>query len=228
VPKRAFLENTMQIQHPDPFEAVSLSRQHYMKLGCAAMFTDKAEWQVVEEAIDEWMRRFAPDACGEPEFAGYQWKSVFLPHETVLRTTFKGKNHHCRVENDQIIYEGKTLSPSGFVNAVGGIRRNAWKSVWVLLPDTKHWQLADTLRVRRGPPASRKAARVARPAKASPAPTQPTVRAADARPVPPTPYYGHAPSRTPITAPAPAPRKPPAPMARTGQDRRKASTLASP
>ncbi|UUZ50448.1 hypothetical protein LP420_11615 [Massilia sp. B-10] len=96
----------------------------------------------------------------------YQWKSLFLPHGTVLRTVFKGKSHHCRVEVDQILYQGEARSPSGFVNAVGGVRRNAWKSVWLLFPDSKHWQLADTLRARKHPVAPRRAAHTARPVKA--------------------------------------------------------------
>jgi hypothetical protein len=163
-----------------------------MHLLSAAGDGNTSYWEIVEQAVEEWMRRHAQDHCGEPEFAGYQWKGLFLPHGTVLRTVFKGKNHHCRVECDQIVYNGKAHSPSGFVNAVGGVRRNAWNSVWLLFPDAKHWQLADALRAPKRPAAPRRA----RPAKGRPA--------AAARPEA---------QRAPTLPPAPASVRPSRPMA---------------
>jgi hypothetical protein len=99
---------------------------------------------------------------------GYQWKSLFLPDGTLLRTVFGGKNFHCLVENDQILYNSQPVSPSGFVNAAGGMRRNAWRSIWILLPENKEWKLADTLRTRLRPPRARKSGRAAKPAQAIP------------------------------------------------------------
>ena len=189
----------MKTYHPDPFAHIDISHRDWIRLGMAAL-SGKAEWEIVEQAIDEWMRRHAEDQCGEPEFAGYQWKSLFLPHGTVLRTVFKGKNHHCRVECDQIIYQDKAYSPSGFVNAIGGVRRNAWKSLWVLLPDAKHWQLADTLRAPRRPVGARRAAHTARPIRVAPS-------APDAAPLTP-----RAPLAQPLR-PAPRPVRHAAPLA---------------
>ena len=163
----------MQKPHPDPWGQVPVGHRAFINLLNAAGDGQSAYWEIVEQAVEEWMRRHSQDNCGEPEFAGYQWKGLFLPHGTVLRTVFHGKNHHCRVECDQIMYEGKAHSPSGFVNAVGGIRRNAWKSVWLLFPDSKHWQLADALRARKHPVAPRRAAHAARPIKVQPAATGP-------------------------------------------------------
>lgn len=185
----------MKTYHPDPFAHIDISHRDWIRLGMAAL-SGKAEWEIVEQAIDEWMRRHAEDQCGEPEFSGYQWKSLFLPHGTVLRTVFKGKNHHCRVECDQIVYQGKAVSPSGFVNAVGGVRRNAWKSLWVLLPDSKHWQLADTLRAPPRSPGARRAAHAARPIK---------MRAAGGL---------HGAQATPTAPPSPPSQQPAAPSAR--------------
>ncbi|HEU4776078.1 MAG TPA: hypothetical protein VFS95_04580 [Telluria sp.] len=142
----------MQKQHPTAGDFIEISLKQLIAVRYAAMLRDKANWEIVEEAIDHWLRKQEPSAVGEPEFAGYQWKNLFLPHGTVLRTAYNGKNVHCHVENDRITYEGKAVSPSGFVSAVGGIRRNAWKSIWLLLPDAKHWQLADHMRVRRRRP----------------------------------------------------------------------------
>ncbi|HEY0061171.1 MAG TPA: hypothetical protein VGC21_03555 [Telluria sp.] len=191
----------MRKHHPDPYDHIPVSRNVLMRLGCAEMMGPLDNWEIVEEAVDEWMRKHRPEAAGEAEFAGYQWEGLFLPDGTVLRTVFAGKSHHCRVDQHQIMYEGKAVSPNGFVSAVGGVRRNAWKSIWLLLPDTKHWQRADAMRVRRQPVASRRLPVGARAA--TPALTNPR-RAAEAAPPAPT---------DPITLPASAP--PAAPIART-------------
>jgi hypothetical protein len=188
VQTRAILETTMQKPHPEPYDIVRISLPRLMSVACEAMLRDKADWEIIEEAIDDWLRKNAPGQCGEPEFAGYQWKGLFLPHGTVLRAAFQGKNHHAHVENDLIMFQGKAMSPSAFVSAVGGIRRNAWKSIWLLLPDTKHWQLADAMRARGRPPTARKTARRTRAHLAPP----PSIRQAAPEPV--------------ITAPAVVPR----------------------
>ena len=126
-------------------------RNQLISASCSTDF-EKEDWEIAAEAIDEWTRRHNPNAIGLPATKGYQWKSLFLPEGTLLRTVFGGKNYHCIVEADGIVYEGKPVSPSGFVNAVGGIRRNAWRCTWILLPQTDQWRLADTLRTRARPP----------------------------------------------------------------------------
>ncbi|HEY0063081.1 MAG TPA: hypothetical protein VGC21_13245 [Telluria sp.] len=202
----------MRKPHPDVFDAIPISHSLSIRLGFAKMMGAQDHWEIVEEAVEDWLRKHQPDACGEPQFAGYQWKSLFLPHGTVLRTVFKGKHHHCRVENEQIVHEGAGCSPNGFVSAVGGIRRNAWKSIWLLLPDAKHWQLADTLRVRRHAVAARRTVHAARPIRGVPAPVAaPAVRLADL--VPARTARDMAPSTPPLPAdPGPA-SVPPAPRA---------------
>jgi hypothetical protein len=144
----------MSRQHPNPQMSVPISLDvwHQLLRGSCLSGLEKESWEIAEEAINEWTRRHNPDAIPMPAASGYQWKSQFLPEGTVLRTVFGGKNHHCRVEGDQILYNGKPVSPSGFVNAVGGIRRNAWLCTWILFPDAKDWKRADTLRT---PPSSR-------------------------------------------------------------------------
>ena len=174
----------MQNESPVRGDFIEVSLNQLIAINYTGRMHNKPNWKIVEEAIDDWLRKNAPGAVGEPEFLGYQWKGLFLPHGTVLRTAYNGKNVHCHVENDRIIYEGKALSPSGFVSAVGGIRRNAWKSIWLLLPDAKHWQLADHLRVRRRPPKARTRAHDARSRNASPAADQCVSGAAAVSPVP--------------------------------------------
>jgi hypothetical protein len=111
----------------------------------------KEDWEIAAEAIGEWVRRHQPESIPMQAARGVQWKSQFLPDGTLLRTVFGGKNYHCVVEGDRIFYNGKAVSPSGFVNAIGGIRRNAWRCTWILFPGSKDWKLADTLRPRARP-----------------------------------------------------------------------------
>ncbi len=151
----------MRRQHPNRKMDIPVSSEIWHQLLKASIDTGyaKEDWEIAAEAIDEWVRRHKPDQISMPLVHGYQWKSVFLPDGTLLRTVFGGKNYHCLVEGDRILHDGKAVSPSGFVNAVGGIRRNAWKCTWILFPDAKDWKLADTLRGRERPRHARKPAR---------------------------------------------------------------------
>ncbi len=178
--------------HPSPRMDIPISMEIYNKLLSASCSHDwqKEDWEITAEAIEEYLRRHDPESIPMAPTKGYQWKSLFLPDGTVLRTVFAGINHHCIVENDQILHNGQAVSPSGFVNAVGGIRRNAWRSTWVLLPENKHWVLADTLRTRERKPRRRKPDHAAKQMDAMPP--------RDVRPV---------------ATEAPAPAAPPAPVA---------------
>jgi hypothetical protein len=154
----------MRRSHPNHQADIPISLSIYNTLGAASMLTGfaKEDWEIAEEAIHEWASRNHPDAIPLNAMQGYQWKSLFLPDGTVLRTVFGGKNYHCRVDNDRIVYDGEAVSPSGFVNAVGGIRRNAWRSIWVLLSTEKEWKLADSLRTRQRATRPRRPARPSR------------------------------------------------------------------
>ena len=150
----------MRRQHPNHKMDIPISLEVWQRLSGASFDTgyEKEDWEIAAEAIDDWMRRHKPEAISMNVAKGYQWKSQFLPDGTLLRTVFGAKNYHCLVEGDRILYNGKAVSPSGFVNAVGGIRRNAWRSIWILFPDSKDWKLADTLRTRARPRRARKPA----------------------------------------------------------------------
>ncbi len=155
----------MRRQHPHPQADIPVSLRILNQLQGASIDTgfEKEEWEIAEMAIEEWVRRHDPDALAAPAASGYQWKGLFLPDGTVLRTVFGGKNSHSVVEGDRILFDGKPVSPSGFVNAVGGIRRNAWLCTWILFPDTKQWALADSLRTRRSPSSRRTQKRAPEP-----------------------------------------------------------------
>ncbi len=138
----------MKFRYPANQTSLGISLDVYNQLQWASCTTgyEKEDWEIATEAIDQWVRRNDPNALQAPTYAGYQWKRLFLPDGTVLRTVFGRKNYHCVVEGEQIVYDKRVVSPSGFVNAVGGMRRNAWKCTWILFPDSKEWKLADSLR----------------------------------------------------------------------------------
>lgn len=143
-------EKIIMRHHPAHAADLPISNEiHHLLLKAIGERHFKVEtWEIGEMAIREWLIRNSPDAFDQPVTMGYQWKSLFLPHGTLLRTMYSGTSYHCLVEKDRIEYKGTSISPNGFANIVGGMRRNAWKVIWVMLPDCKEWKLAADLRPR--------------------------------------------------------------------------------
>ena len=140
----------MKKQHPQPAMALPISVELHQQLQyavCSGGF-EQEDWEIGAAAIRAWMVKNAPDAFPMPVTNGFQWKQLFLPSGTLLRTVFDGKNYHCRVEGDHLIHDGEATSPSRFVNGIGGVRRNAWQVVWLLFPDCPTWQRAAALRAK--------------------------------------------------------------------------------
>lgn len=81
-----------------------------------------------------------------PGNGGYQWKEVFLPDGTSLRTSFAGRSLFARVEGEEIKVDGQVVSPSRFANLQGSGNRNAWKVVWLRFTGNQEWILADIYR----------------------------------------------------------------------------------
>ncbi|HEX8403633.1 MAG TPA: hypothetical protein VF670_03385 [Duganella sp.] len=103
------------------------------------------------ELIQRWltieMERLALRADG-PATRGFQWKSVFLPEGTNLRTSYLRTNEFAKVVGDRIISDsGESLTPSLFANrrAKG---RNAWRVIWLRFPGDAHWIRASDRRAR--------------------------------------------------------------------------------
>jgi hypothetical protein len=134
---------------PDMSLPISLE-QHNQLLAAAIQsgFTQEV-WEIGAAAIRDWLARNSPDTLGMPVTSGYQWKHVFLPQGTLLRTVFNGRNYHAMVDGDELRFEGVGTTPSRFANTAGGVRRNAWKVIWILFPNTGSWKLADDLRQRK-------------------------------------------------------------------------------
>lgn len=90
---------------------------------------------------------------------GYQWKTVFLPDGTALRTSRDGAHVFAAVSGDCIVQEGKRVSPSQFANGDGS-GRNAWRAVWLRFPGDERWQRAADCRARHARRAEKRANRV--------------------------------------------------------------------
>jgi len=70
---------------------------------------------------------------------GFQWKTVFLPDGTTLRTRYRDTVEFAKVVGDRIVSDdGTCFTPSLFANrhAKG---RNAWRLVWLRFPGDDHW-----------------------------------------------------------------------------------------
>jgi hypothetical protein len=88
----------------------------------------------------------AQEQAVAPTESGYQWKEVFLPEGTRLRASFDRKQYFAVVAGTEIKYGDHAISPSCFANLFGSGNRNAWKAVWLRLPGSTEWLLADVCR----------------------------------------------------------------------------------
>ncbi|MRW85472.1 hypothetical protein GJ698_15420 [Pseudoduganella sp. FT26W] len=73
---------------------------------------------------------------------GYQWKQLFLPNGTELRTIYGGRSIYAKVEDEQIISVNGPTTPSRLANTQGCGTRNAWRAIWLRLPGSARWQRA--------------------------------------------------------------------------------------
>ena len=109
-----------------------------------------AAWDAIGYWIDN--ASWKPELLArKPELAsrGYTWKykdrCLFLPHGTQIRMPHKGKYFYAAVEDDEIRYEGQTMTPGQLANFIAQGSRNAWICLWVKRPNDKDWKLADHL-----------------------------------------------------------------------------------
>ena len=74
---------------------------------------------VINDAIELWMREQSKlNMNGDPaSIRGYQWKSLFLPEGTQLRSWSYGEHNYALVVGDQIIHNGKSVSPNQFAQS---------------------------------------------------------------------------------------------------------------
>ncbi|WP_338760322.1 hypothetical protein [Massilia sp. METH4] len=102
------------------------------------------------EMLKRWLRaeneRLALRKSG-PALRGFQWKNLFLPDGTNLRTRHGNTVEFAKVCGDRIISDdGIALTPSQFANRhMKG--RNAWRFVWLRFPGKEQWVRAGDCRL---------------------------------------------------------------------------------
>lgn len=104
--------------------------------------------EAVSTAIGFWIGEQAklPPGADPASIRGYQWKSLFLPEGTVLRSWSYGEHNYAYVEGDQIIHNGRPVSPNQFAQSFARTTRNAWTDLFVRRPADKQFKLASRLR----------------------------------------------------------------------------------
>lgn len=103
--------------------------------------------EAVTCALRLWM---AQSAASRSPLRGYQWKQLFLPDTTCLRMTYKDVAFFAKVIDDDIIFRGRAVTPRQMTTEVAGDGRNAWRDLWLLLPDDSNWTNAARLRAQIG------------------------------------------------------------------------------
>ena len=79
-------------------------------------------------ALEFWLdaKNELPPNADRTGIRGYQWKSLFLPEGTILRSWSYGEHNYARVEGDKIIHDGQSVSPNQFARHFARTARNAW------------------------------------------------------------------------------------------------------
>lgn len=96
----------------------------------------------VTELVQRWLtvetERLALRRSGPP-MHGFQWKNVFLPDGTQLRTDYQQSQEFAKVTHNRIrTDDGISLTPSMFANRhTKG--RNGWRFIWLRFPGEDYW-----------------------------------------------------------------------------------------
>lgn len=104
--------------------------------------------EAVSAAIEFWLAEQTkiPDGGDPASVRGYQWKTLFLPEGTVLRSWSYGEHNYAKVEGDEIIHRGEAVSPNQFAQSFARATRNAWSDLYIRRPGDKQFKLACRLR----------------------------------------------------------------------------------
>ena len=78
---------------------------------------------------------------------GWVSKGVVFPNGTEFRATHKGKTYGAKVENNQLLLNGKAMkSPSEASHMVTGNNVNGWRFWKCKMPGSSGWRRLDTFR----------------------------------------------------------------------------------
>ena len=104
--------------------------------------------EVISSAIELWLREQANlrKGCDPACVRGYQWKTLFLPEGTELRSWSYGESNYARVVGDEIIHNGKPVTPNQFAQSFARSTRNAWEDLRIRRPEDKQFRPACLLR----------------------------------------------------------------------------------
>ncbi|USX27629.1 hypothetical protein NHH73_04810 [Oxalobacteraceae bacterium OTU3CINTB1] len=99
-------------------------------------------------ALEFWLdsKNELPPNADRIGIRGYQWKTLFLPEGTILRSWSYGEHNYARVEGDKIIHDGQSVSPNQFARHFARTARNAWFDLSVRRPGDKQYKMAGLLR----------------------------------------------------------------------------------
>lgn len=136
-----------------PTHPIHLSLEDFSKLEFHLMDTRPGVKPdaFVKDLILHWltidMERYELRTNGRP-MRGFQWKNVFLPEGTCLRTSYQRTIEYAKVVGEHIRTDnGDALSPSMFANCHAR-GRNAWRCIWLRFPGDGHWVRAADCRSR--------------------------------------------------------------------------------
>lgn len=110
----------------------------------------------INSAIELWLREQSLLAKGSDPASvrGYQWKTLFLPEGTEIRSWSYGEHNYARVVGDDIIHQGRAVTPNQFAQSFARTTRNAWTDLYVRRPEDKQFRLAHRLRLEQAKPTS--------------------------------------------------------------------------
>lgn len=103
----------------------------------------------ITSAIELWLREQSQLAKGADPASvrGYQLKTLFLPEGTEIRSWSYGEHNYARVVGDEIIHQGRAVTPNQFAQSFARSMRNAWMDLYVRRPEDRQFHLAHRLRV---------------------------------------------------------------------------------
>lgn len=104
--------------------------------------------QALAAAIELWLTEQRKLQVGGDPCAvhGFQWKAVFLPDGTLLRTVSYHDEQCARVQGSEIMFNGRAVTPNQLAHWAGRGTRNAWNDIYVRRPQDKFYIQARRLR----------------------------------------------------------------------------------
>lgn len=100
--------------------------------------------EIADQALQAWLDKAKADGWRHRTVTlqGYQWKDLFLPDGTRLRSSSYGQAEFAVVDGRELLHKGQPTTPNKFNSAVPGMVRNAWRDIFLQFPGESQWQRA--------------------------------------------------------------------------------------